>query len=153
MKRLGSPLVGHCPEKWPKPWHLKHCCRVPLIVVSLALGFLEFSSPCGAGRLRRDFVGGVKDGGAVRIGAVPLGFVDLMGEVGLGFDPKILESIGQEGACGARPHPRHAPSPCTQAGSQVSETYSTWRTARDMGTADTDQEDRISSTTVHILHV
>ena len=37
-------------------------------------------------------------GGAVRIGVVPLGFVVLTGGVGLSFDPKILESIGQEGA-------------------------------------------------------
>ena len=90
--------MGHYPAKWPKPWHLKHCCRVPLMVVPLALGFLEFSSPCGAGRLGRGFVGGVKDGGAVRIRAASLGFVDLTGGVELGFDPKILESIGQEGA-------------------------------------------------------
>ena len=41
---------------------------------------------------------GVKDGEAVRIGAVPLRFVDLMGGVKLIFDPKILESIGREGA-------------------------------------------------------
>ena len=68
------------------------------MVVPLALGFLEFSSPCGAGRLGRDFVGGVKDGGVVRIRAVPLGFVDLTGGVELDFDPKILESIGREGA-------------------------------------------------------
>ena len=44
------------------------------------------------------FMGGVKDGGAVRIGVVPLGFVDLMIRVVMGFDPKILESIGREGA-------------------------------------------------------
>ena len=68
------------------------------MVVPLALGFLELSSPCGAGRLGRGFVGGVKDGGAIRIVAVPLGFVGLMGGVELGFDPKILESIGREGA-------------------------------------------------------
>ena len=68
------------------------------MVVPLALGFLELSSPCGAGRLGRGFVGGVKDGGAVRIGAVPLGFVVLTGGMELGFDPKILESIGWEGA-------------------------------------------------------
>ena len=67
------------------------------MVVPLATGFLELSSPCGAGRLGRGF-GGVKDGGAVRIGAVPLGFVDLMIGVVMGFDPKILESIGREGA-------------------------------------------------------
>ena len=67
-------------------------------MVPLALGFLELSSPCGVGRLGRDFVGGVKDGGAVRIRAVPMEFVDLMGGVELGFDPKILETIGQEGA-------------------------------------------------------
>ena len=67
------------------------------MVVPLALGFLEFSSPCGARRLGRGFVGGVKDGGAIRIGAVPLGFGDLTGRVELGFDPKILESIGREG--------------------------------------------------------
>ena len=41
-------------------------------------------------------MGGVKDGGAVRIRAVPLGFVVLTG--GMSFDPKILESIGWEGA-------------------------------------------------------
>ena len=68
------------------------------MVVPLALDFLEFSSPCGAGRLGRDFVGGVKDGGAVRIGAVPLAFVVLIGWVGLGFEPMTLESIGREGA-------------------------------------------------------
>ena len=68
------------------------------MVVPLVLGFLELSSPCGAGRLGRGFVGGVKDGGVVRIGAVPLGFVDLTGGVVMGFDPKILESIGREGA-------------------------------------------------------
>ena len=68
------------------------------MVVPLALGFLELSSPCGAGRLGRGFVGGVKDGGAVRIRAVPLGFVVLTGGVVMDFDPKILESIGREGA-------------------------------------------------------
>ena len=68
------------------------------MVVPLVLGFLEFSSPCGAGRLGRGFVGGVKDGGAVCIEAVPLGLVVLTGGVELGFDPKILESIGREGA-------------------------------------------------------
>ena len=68
------------------------------MVVPLALGFLEFSSPCGVGRLGRSFVGGVKDGGVVRIRAVPLGFLDLTGGVELGFDLKILESIGWEGA-------------------------------------------------------
>ena len=67
------------------------------MVVPLALGFLEFSSPCGTGRLERSFVGGVKDGGAVRIGAVPLGFVDLTGVVELGFDPIALGSLGREG--------------------------------------------------------
>ena len=45
------------------------------MVVPLALGFLEFSSPCGVGRLGRGFVGGVKDDGAICIRAVPLGFV------------------------------------------------------------------------------
>ena len=44
-------------------------------------------------------MGGMKDGGAIHIGAVPLGFVDLTGGVVMGFDPKILESIGWEGAC------------------------------------------------------
>ena len=68
------------------------------MVVPLALGFLEFSSPCGAGRLGKDFLSGVKDGGAVRIGAVPLGFVVLIGGVGLGFEPITLESTGREGA-------------------------------------------------------
>ena len=68
------------------------------MVVPLALGFLEFSSPCGAGRLGWGFVGGVKDGGAVRIGAVLLGFVVLTGGVELSFEPKILESTGREGA-------------------------------------------------------
>ena len=67
------------------------------MVVPLALGFLEFSSPCGAGRLTRGFVGGVKDGGAVRIGVVLLGLVVLIGGVGLGFEPITLESTGQEG--------------------------------------------------------
>ena len=66
------------------------------MVVPLALGFLKLSSPCGAGRLGRGFVGGVKDGGAVRIGAVLLGFVVMTS--GMGFDPKVLESIGREGA-------------------------------------------------------
>ena len=43
-------------------------------------------------------MGGMKDGGAIHVGAVPLGLVDLMiGEV-MSFDPKILQSIGQEGA-------------------------------------------------------
>ena len=41
-------------------------------------------------------MGGVKDGGVVRIRAVPLEFVVLTG--GMGFDPKVLESIGREGA-------------------------------------------------------
>ena len=68
------------------------------MVVPLALGFLEFSSPSGAGRLGRDFMGGIKDGGAVHSGAVPLGFMVLTGGEGLGFDPKILESTGREGA-------------------------------------------------------
>ena len=68
------------------------------MVVPLALGFLELSSPCGAGRLGRGLVGGVKDGGAVRVGAVSLGFVGLMIGVVMGFDPKILESFGREGA-------------------------------------------------------
>ena len=68
------------------------------MVVPLAMGFLKLSSPCGVGRLGRGFVGGMKDSGAVRIGAVPLGFVDLMIGVVMGFDPKILESIGREGA-------------------------------------------------------
>ena len=68
------------------------------MVVPLAMGFLELSSPCSAGRLGRGFVGGMKDGGAVRIRAVPLGFVDLMIGVVMGFYPKILESIGREGA-------------------------------------------------------
>ena len=68
------------------------------MVVPLATGFLELSSPCGAGRLGRGFVGGVKDGGVVLIEALPLGFVVLTGVVELGFDPKILESIGREGA-------------------------------------------------------
>ena len=45
------------------------------MVVPLVLGFLEFSSPCGIGGLGRSFVGGVKDGGAVYIRAVLLGFV------------------------------------------------------------------------------
>ena len=75
-----------------------HCCRVLLRVVPLVMGFLELSSPCGAGRLRRGFVDGMKDGRAVRIGAMLLGFVDLMIGVVMGFDPKILESIGREGA-------------------------------------------------------
>ena len=66
------------------------------MVVPLALGFLKLSSPCGQGRLGGGFMGGVKDGVAVHIRAVLLGFVDLAGEVELGFDPKILESIGQE---------------------------------------------------------
>ena len=43
-------------------------------------------------------MGGVKDGGAICIGAVPLEFVVLIGGVELGFEPKILESIDQEGA-------------------------------------------------------
>ena len=43
-------------------------------------------------------MGDVKNGGAVHIGAVPLGFLDLMIGVVMGFDPKILESFGQEGA-------------------------------------------------------
>ena len=68
------------------------------MVVPLALGFLELSSSCGAGRLGRGFVGGVKDGGAVHIEVVPLGFVVLTGGVELSFDPKILESIVREGA-------------------------------------------------------
>ena len=68
------------------------------MVVPLALGFLEFSSPCGVGRLGRGFVGGVKDGGVVYIAAVPLGFAVLAGGVRLGCDPKILESTHQEGA-------------------------------------------------------
>ena len=68
------------------------------MAVPLAMGFLEISSACSAGRLRRGFVGGMKDGGAVRIGAVPLGLVDLMIGVVMGFDPKILESFGREGA-------------------------------------------------------
>ena len=45
------------------------------------MGFLELSSPCSVGRLGRGFGGGMKDGGAVCIGAVPLGFVVLTGEV------------------------------------------------------------------------
>ena len=57
------------------------------MVAPLAMGFLELSSPCGAGRFGRDFVGGVKDGGAVRIGVVLLGLVVLTGGVGLGFEP------------------------------------------------------------------
>ena len=65
---------------------------------STTTGFLKLSSPCGAGRLGRGFVGGMKDGGAVRIGVVPLGFVDLMIGVVMSFDLKILESMGQEGA-------------------------------------------------------
>ena len=68
------------------------------MVVPLAMGFLKLSSPYGAGRLGRGFMGGMKDGGAVYIGAVLLGFVDLIGGVELGFGPKILESIGREGA-------------------------------------------------------
>ena len=68
------------------------------MVVPLALGFLEFSSPYGAGRLGRGFVGGVKDGKVVRIGAMPLGFVVLTGGVELDFEPITLESTGQEGA-------------------------------------------------------
>ena len=68
------------------------------MVVTLAIGFLELSSPCGAGRLGRGFVGGMKDGGVIRIGAVLLGFADLMIGVVMGFDPKILKSIGREGA-------------------------------------------------------
>ena len=67
------------------------------MVVPLVLGFLEFSSPCGAERFWRGF-GGVRNGGAVRIGVVLLGFVVLMSGVVMGFDPKILESIGREGA-------------------------------------------------------
>ena len=43
-------------------------------------------------------MGGVKDGGAVRIGAVPLRLVILIGGVGLGFEPMTLESPGREGA-------------------------------------------------------
>ena len=67
-------------------------------MVPLVLDFLEFSSPCGARRLGRDFVRGVKDGGVVCIGAVPLGFVVLIGGVGLGLEPMTLESTGWEGA-------------------------------------------------------
>ena len=43
-------------------------------------------------------MGGVKAGGAVHIGVVPMGFVVLMGGMEMSFDPKILDSIGQEGA-------------------------------------------------------
>ena len=68
------------------------------MVVPLAMGFLELSSPCVVGRLGRGLGGSVKDGGAVCIGVVLLGFVDLMGGAKLSFDPKILESIGREGA-------------------------------------------------------
>ena len=42
-------------------------------------------------------MGGVKDGGAVRIGVVLLGFVVLTGGVGLGFEPMTLESTGRDG--------------------------------------------------------
>ena len=68
------------------------------MVVPLAMGFLELSFPCGAGRLGRGFVDGMKDGRVVHVGAVPLGLVDLMIGVVMGFDPKILELIGREGA-------------------------------------------------------
>ena len=68
------------------------------MVVPLALGFLEFSSPCGVRRLGRGFVGGIKDGGVVCLRAMPLGFVIFAVGVRLGFNPKILESIGREGA-------------------------------------------------------
>ena len=67
-------------------------------MVPLALGFLKLSYPCGAGRLGRSFVGGVKDGGAVRIGAVLMGIVGLRIGVVMGFDPMILGSLGREGA-------------------------------------------------------
>ena len=43
-------------------------------------------------------MGGVKDGGVVRIRAVPLGFVVLADEVELGFEPKTLGSTGRDGA-------------------------------------------------------
>ena len=43
-------------------------------------------------------MGVVKDGGAIHIGAVLLGFVVLTGGVELDFEPKILESTGREGA-------------------------------------------------------
>ena len=43
-------------------------------------------------------MGGVKDGGAVRIGVVLLGLVVLIGGVGLSFEPITLESTGWEGA-------------------------------------------------------
>ena len=43
-------------------------------------------------------MGGVKDGGAIRIGAVLLRFVVLTGGVGLGFEPMTLESTGRDGA-------------------------------------------------------
>ena len=43
-------------------------------------------------------MGNVEDGGAVRIRAVPLGFVVLTGGVELGFEPITLGSTGQEGA-------------------------------------------------------
>ena len=42
-------------------------------------------------------MGGVKDGGPVCIGVVPLGFVDLMGVVELGFEPMTLKSTNREG--------------------------------------------------------
>ena len=60
------------------------------MVVPLGLSFLNFSSPCGVGRLERGFLGGVTGGGAVRIGVVLMGFVDLMIGVVMGLDPKIL---------------------------------------------------------------
>ena len=68
------------------------------MAVPLTAGFLELSSPYGAGRLGRGFVDGMKDGRVVHIGAVPLRLVDLMIGVVMGFDPKILELIGREGA-------------------------------------------------------